>query len=482
MHQLNPIDTALLMLETPQTPCHVSMISIYDPSTCPRKAPTFEDIVEAVRISLPAAASFRRKIVRVPFDVDFPYWIEDADFDLEFHMRHLALPKPGNWQQFRAQVSRLISRPLDLSRPPWEMTVIEGLDSIEGLPPGCFATVLKIHHCAIDGQAGMALVTALHQDGPQKKPVKLEDTWEPEAAPGNREMMARAWVSTIRRPVAIARLLLSNARSLVGAAFNDVRSDDEDGDRVVPELVFNSTISAQRIFDVASCSLADLKRIRQQVEGATINDVCLTIVAEAMRRYLEAKGQLPKESLVTAVPISTRTPEQAQAGGNQVSVTFVAMRTDIADPIERLAAIAAETRQKKAVQAGVVMSVLLDVVHNLPGALVGAVGRVLPIVSLNAKAMVNTMLTNVPGPMEPIYLLGAKVVHSTGCPPLLHGGGLLHSVGSYNGEFTFSFTACRTQLPDADFYRECLETAIKEVVKAAGKPAAPQRSRRKVRK
>ena len=119
-----------------------------------------DDIVEAVSATLPAAPTFRRRIVRVPLDLDYPYWIEDEHFDLEYHMRHLALPKPGDWKQFRAQVARLVARPLDLTRPPWELTVIDGLDGIEGLPPGCFANVLKVHHAAIDGVAGVELFSA----------------------------------------------------------------------------------------------------------------------------------------------------------------------------------------------------------------------------------------------------------------------------------------------------------------------------------
>lgn len=484
MQQLNPIDAALLLMETVKTPCHVSMISVYDPSTCPDKAPSFEEIFEAVRVSLPAANRFRSKIVRVPFDLDYAYWVEDEDFDLRFHMRHLALPKPGSWVQFREQVSRLVSRPLDMTRPPWEMTVIEGLDNIKGLPPGCFATVLKIHHCAIDGESGVGLATVLHQDSPDKPVAVLEDNWQPEITPGNRELLRRAGVHSIRKPLTIAKLLMSNSSKLLRSALDDLRSDkkEEDArDRKVPATIFNAPVSAHRIFDEARCTLDELKLIRKEVPGATINDVCLTIVSEGMRRYLDAKGELPAESLVTAVPISTRTPENAGASGNQVSVIFTSMHTDIVNPIERLAAISAETREKKAVQSGVVMKVLLEVVHNLPGALVGAVGRVMPVISVNAKAVINTMVTNVPGPMTPLYLLGAKLVQSSGCPPLLHGGALLHSVSSYNGGFMVSFTACRDLLPDPDFYRQCLEEAMRDMIAAAGGGAKPKRAPRKPR-
>jgi len=497
MHQFNPIDAALLLFERPRTPFHVSMTYVYDPSTCPGKHPSFEDIIEAVRKSLPVAPPFRRKIVRVPLDVDYPYWVEDEDFDLEFHMRHLALPKPGNWKQFQAQVSRLVSRPLDLTRPPWEITVIEGLDAIEGLSPGCFALVLKIHHCAIDGTAGVAMLNALHTDTPRKRIKKQEDNWQPEAMPTNQWLLRHAWFNSVRHPIAIARLLLSNARALLKAAVSDLRSDDDDEAPEVPLIRLNAPISAHRIFDDVRCSLEDMKRVRRTVEGATINDVCISVVAESMRRYLDSKGELPRNSLVIMVPISTRTPEQGEkAGGNLITLTRVSMHTDIVDPIERLAAITAETREKKAVQKGVVMSVLLDVVHELPGALIGTTWRAItPLMAAGSSrfGVCNTMLSNVPGPQEPIYFLGAKNVLQTGTSPLMDGGGLMHCVGSYMGQMLFTFTACPDLLHDHDFYRDTLEKSVKHVIsvaddrlgaktkspasKSRGQPARKKRSR-----
>lgn len=470
MLQFNPIDAALLFLESAGTPFHVSTVSVYDPSTCPGKPPSFEDIVEAVRVSLPAAPAFRRKIVRVAFDVDHPYWVEDKDFELDFHMRHIALPKPGNWTQFREQVSRLISRPLDLARAPWEMTVIEGLDGIEGLPKGCFATVLKVHHCAVDGKTGVAIINALHQDSPDKMPAVIEDNWQPEAEPSSLSLMRRAAINSIRSPFVLVRPVLANATALVKSVF--AQSSEDDIDLKAPPSMLNGPISAHRIFDYAVCSLEDMKRVRRSVEGATINDVCLTIVAQGMRRYLAAKKGLPKESLVTVVPISIRTPDSADATGNQIAITRVSMRTDIADPIERLRSITVQTGKKKAMQDGVVMSVLLKVVYKLPGALIGAVARAVPLVVANGSSFCNTMVTNVPGPATPIYFLGAKAVKLFGSPPLMDGGGVLHSVGSYNGQFMFSFVACRKMVPDADFYRECLEVAAQEVIAAADKVSA----------
>ena len=482
MQQFNPIDAALLFLETPSTPFHVSMTCIYDPSTCPGDAPTFEDIVEAVRVSLPGAPSFRRKIVRVPFDVDYPYWVEDEHFDLEYHMRHLALPKPGNWEQFRTQVSRIISRPLDLSRPPWEITVIEGLDNVKGLSKGCFALVLKVHHCAIDGQAGVALFTLLQQDSPNKKPAVLKDTWKPEPVPEEKELIKNAWINGVKKPAKIARLVWTNRSSLFKAVVHEEHEDEhadheEDEHVVVPKTPWQGKVSPHRIFDDVRCTLEELKRVRSVVPGSTINDVCLTIVAEGMRRYLKAKNKLPKHSLLTAVPIATRTPEQAKAGGNQISLTRVMLRTDIEDPIERLEAITTETSAKKAMQNGVVMKTILDVVYNLPGTLVGLAAKAAPTLVLRSDEGVicNTMVTNVPGPLQPMYLLGAKNVYSTGCSPLMEGGGLLHAVSSFHGDFLFTFTACRELVKDSDFYRQCLEDAVKAVIGRADKELAKPR-------
>lgn len=460
---------------------HVSMINIYDPSTCPGPAPTFQEIKEAVRVSLPVAPSFRRKIARVPMDLDYPYWVEDEDFNLNFHLRHLALPRPGDWAQFRTQVSRLVERPLDLSRPPWEITIIEGLDSLEGLPAGCFALVIKIHHCAIDGKAGVTLVTALHQDSPERMPVELEDDWEPELEPTQRELLLAAWKNSIRRPLKVARLLLSNAPGLLHSAYRELMSDHSDKEMMVPDTRFIGPVSAHRIYDDVTCTLQDLKNARSAVEGATINDVCLTIVGGALRRYLEAKAELPEEPLIAVVPISIGTPEQAAAGGNQVTVMRVSLRTDVEDPIERLKTIAQETRGKKATQSGVVMSTLLDVVYNLPGALVGAASRAVPVIASRTR-VANTMVTNVPGPVQPMYFLGARHIYSTGCPPMMDGMGLMHSVCSYEGKFLFSFVACSEMMPDADFYHQCMVDSVNSIKgMARGKTPrkTPQRRRKR---
>lgn len=464
MQQLSVIDTTFLASETPRTPNHLCMTGIYDPSTSPEGPPTFDQILEKLRSCLPGTTSLRRKLVRVPLDLDRPYWVEDPDFDLEFHVRHIALPKPGDWTQFTTQVARLHARPLDLTRPPWEMTVIDGVDGIEGFPKGSFATVLKVHHAAIDGVSGVELLNLLHDFTPDAEQVEVPDTWDAEPLPSGRELLRRAGFNAVSNPVNAVRMLTANASPLVKQMAGSVRRAGRP--TRVPRTRFNGRISAHRVWDEARCSLTDLKGVKNLVPGASINDVCLSIVGGAMRSYLLELDELPDEPLVAMVPVSTRTPDQASAGGNQVSMMRVSLHTELADPIERLTSIREETFTKKAAQDGLAMPVLLEIAQLVPGALIGAAVRGMTSFGDRTPVMANTVVTNVPGSPVPLYLLGCRLALSTGCVPLMDGIGLFHCVTSFCGDFSFMFTADRDMLPDATDYLRHLECSITEHIAA----------------
>ena len=186
MQQLTGMDAAFLYAETPRAHMAGGGISIYDPSTAPGGKVTFKGILNHVEQRLHEARVFRQRLVRVPFDLDHPYWIEDPDFDLEFHIRHIALPEPGDWRQLCIQVARLISRPLDLDRPLWEMYVVEGLDNVDGVPKGSFAVISKIHHAAIDGMSGMEMTSAIHDDEPVGRPSEPSSRVAARADPEQR--------------------------------------------------------------------------------------------------------------------------------------------------------------------------------------------------------------------------------------------------------------------------------------------------------
>src|SRR3569623_1254810 len=191
MLQLSGQDASFVYLETPHTPMHIGSVGIYDHSTAPGGFVRFKDVLNFIGSRLGGARSFRQRLVRVPFDLDHPYWIEDPEFDIEFHVRHIAVPKPGDWRQLCIQVARLHARPMDLSKPLWELTIVEGLDNIPGLPPGCFALVSKVHHAAIDGMSGVEMSAAVHDLDASMPPPKTQDDWQPENMPNLADLLER---------------------------------------------------------------------------------------------------------------------------------------------------------------------------------------------------------------------------------------------------------------------------------------------------
>ena len=468
MEQLSGLDSAFLNLETRSAPTHVGGVAIYDQSSAPEGQVTFKGILTNVESRLHLARCFRQKIVQVPFGFDHPYWIEDANFDLEFHVRHIALPKPGDWRQLCIQIARLHARPLDLDKPLWEMYVIEGLDQVEGLPAGSFAILTKIHHAAIDGVSGVELTAAIHDLEPQAKVPESDSRWVPEAEPSFVELALRSTVNNIRQPLRFARILSEAAPPAIRAMMANRDESDEKSDGV-PRTRFNSPVSPHRVFEAESFALNDVKQIRKRVEGATVNDVILTVCGGALRKYLEHHKELPRESLSAFAPISTRTEAQKGTAGNQVAGMFVQLHTDEADPVRRLEKVYQTTVSSKEMSKAVGARSMTDVGQTMPGALAGIAGRLVARTGLMSRMrpVANCVITNVPGPQIPLYFTGAKMVANFGLGLPMEGIGLFHIVLSYNGAITVSVTGCREQLPDPEFYAECLEASFIELRSAA---------------
>ncbi len=471
MEQLNFLDLAMISAEQPHAPYHLCMAGIYDPSTSPRRAPGYDDIVAKLDSLVPRLPALRRAIRRVPLELDRPYWVDDPRFDLAHHVRRLRLAAPGDWRQYRDLVAELNARPLDMTRPPWELFVIEGVDAVDGCPPGCFATVLKIHHCVIDGSSGVQLYNDLHDRTADAPATARPQGWSPETVPSGAELVGRAAVNALVNPVRAARSLLGNLGD-IGRELAANRQRPESHGHPVCRTRFNQRVGPERAWEEARCTLDDLRRVKRLSAGATINDVCISVVGRALRGYLTDIGEPPACPLVTSVPVSTRAPGQV-GGGNQVSMITVSMHAELDDPVERLAAIHLETSAKKATQHGVAMPVLRELAQALPGALIGSVVRALTPLMGRAAPQYNTIVTNVPGPADDQYLLGCKLVRSSGCPPVQDGAGLFHSVSSFAGGFLFTFNADRAALPDPERYRAKLEASIAEHLAAAGAPGMP---------
>jgi len=470
MQQLTGIDTLFLTQETERTPLHISPLLIYDPSTAPGGKVRFKDILRLFGSRLHLAPIFRRRLVEVPMGLDYPYWVEADDFDLEFHVRHIALPQPGDWRQLCIQVARLHARILDRSRPLWEAYVIEGLDNIEGLPKGCFALFLKMHHAAIDGVSGAEIIGAIHDTEPRAVPHESPAAapWQPEAPPSQTQLVMRAWLNNLRQPVRLAQTV----GSLLPAAKRIRDGLRENRFRHIRERVntrFNGRIGAHRVVNARFFPLAQIKAIKDLVPGATVNDVVVTIVAGALRKYLQAKGELPPVSLVAGAPINVRTEADQGSGGNLVSMMTLSIYTDIADPIERLHQVHDECLSSKEYSSAVGARTLTDLTQTIPArvAALGFRAASQTMLMTGATSPINTIISNVPGPQVPLYMAGARLLCSAGCGPLLDHMGLFHAVLSYHGGISVTVTACRDMLPDPDFYAECIHASYDELKQAA---------------
>jgi diacylglycerol O-acyltransferase / wax synthase len=480
VRQLSGTDAGFLFFESNHTPLHIGSLIIYDQSAAPGGHVRFKDILAHFEARLRFAACFRQRLVEVPLGLDRPWWVEDPDFDLEYHVRHIALPAPGDWRQLCIQTARLLSRPLDMDRPLWEVTVIEGLNAVDGFPAGSFALVTKIHHAAIDGVSGAEIFAALHDLAPGA-PRPGADTWEPETLPSPAELLTRAaWHNTVR-PVQVSRMLVRSKPlidKLTGALPNPFQSADQGAK--VPITRFQRRVSAHRVVDGASFSLADVKAIRAKAPDATVNDVMLSVVGGALRRYLEDRGELPVETLVAMAPISIRPDNDRRSGGNQISAMFPKLGTHLADPLERLAFVHESTASSKEASKAIDAGLLTDYANHGPMRLAGLAARAYGRTALLERAGLwfNTIVTNVPGPQVPLWMGSSKVLALYGLGPLIDGVGLFHTIFSYDGGVTITATSCREIMPDPEVYAACLAASFDELHQAATAPPKRRRARK----
>jgi diacylglycerol O-acyltransferase len=484
MKQLSPVDSIFVYNEQSNAPLHISPIMIYDPSTAENGFVRFKDILETFRSRLKLSPVFRRKLVKVPFNLDNPYWVEDEDFDLEFHVRHIALPKPGDRRQFSILVARLHSRPIDLSRPPWEAYIIEGLDNIVGLPPGCFAMYMKIHHSAIDGATGNQIIEALHDLTPIPAEIGKDDDWEPETAPGQLSLLGHSYVNLLKQPSRIFKLLKHTVESFNLPAEIGQKKDEMEDHGIREKTRFNHDVSPHRVFGAAPMQLDRLKAIKDAVGGCTLNDVILSIASGALRRYLDDKDELPESSLIAGVPMSTRAADDVNAaGGNSVSGMRISLRTDVDDPVTRLRKINTDAVASKVYANAVSAQRLVNIAESIPSSIAALGMRIISATGLGARnPLVHVVVTNVPGVQIPLYMCGAKALRWLGAGVLIDGMGLFITINSYNGSLIIAFISDRRMMPDPEFFTECIRQSFHELDNAALPVPAAARSKSAPRK
>ena len=478
--QLTGLDALFAYAETARTPMHIGACAIYDPSTAPGGAVRFKDILRFVEERLHRAKTFRQKLKEVPLGVDHPYWIDDADFDIEFHIRHIALPHPGDWRQLCIQVARLHARQLDLAKPLWEFTVIEGLDNIPNVPKGSYAIVSKVHHCAIDGASGVDISEAIHSLEPEDVVEEFVEPWTPRRQPGNLELLTRANVNNAMKPFHSLNVARRMAPGALKFASGITRGEIKLLGARPPRTRFNGNVSGHRVVEGVIFDLADVKKIRQRIPGSTVNDVMLAVVGGGLRNYLKAKDELPKESLIAMAPVSVRSKTEKGALGNQVSALSIPLGSHIADPLARLHFTHDAAANQKAMSNAVGAREMSEASKLAPAMISGVATRLYSRLGLanRLSPMFNTVVTNVPGPQVPLYMAGARMVASYGIGPVMDSMGLFHAVTSYCGKICISVTACREMLPDPAFYKECLQESFDELLEAA---TAPRKERKRDR-
>ena len=478
MQRLTGLDATFLYLDNAHNHMHVASTAVFDPSTVPGGY-SFEGVRKLVSERLPLLPPFRRRLVEVPFGIHHPIWIEDPSFDLDYHLRRAALPAPGGPRELAEFAEEAFGRPLDRSRPLWEMFVVEGLEN------GLIATVTKTHHSAIDGVSGAELTVNLLDLQPEPMPMTEPDTWKPDRVPTDLEMIAYALLSLSRQPVAA----LKSARRTTEMALTLRRRNRQPGTTPppapfsAPRTSLNTTITPHRRFAFTQVSLDDVKAVKNAL-GGTVNDVVLALCAGALRSYFEKRGEAIDKDLVAMVPVSVRTEDQKGTMGNQVASMLVSLATTIDDPVERLAAIIEGTQAAKQQEQAIGARDLTNWTEFAAPALAARAARLYSNMRLADRhtPFFNVTISNVPGPDFPLYSAGARMVSMYPMGPITDGGALNMTVMSYMGGMNFGLVGCRERVSNIWDLVAGLEESLQALKKAAERATAPPavRARKRV--
>ena len=484
MRQLRGEDARFVYAESGHANSNITLVSIYDPSTAPGGRVRFKGLLKHIEGRLHLSPIFRQKLLRVPLEIDYPYWIEDESFDLEYHVRHVSLPRPGDWRQFCIQASRIHARPLDLTRPLWELYLVEGLDTFLDLPPDSFAVLAKIHHAAIDAKGGAEIMTLLHDTTALPPHPEPPEPWFPESPPGTGSLLVRAALHNVVQPFMVAAPLTRMVRKVAPIMLGALREAWLHPDRL-PITRFNSEVSPHRVYESRRFTLDEFKKIRSLVPGATINDSVLAVCGGALRRYLLTHDELPGPSLVSIAPLSIRNADNVAGGASGISLLRVPLGTELEDPVRRLRAIHQHTSNADEMGQAVGAKELTDITKHAPATTLALSARLLAGSALGMRKgapLASCTVTNVPGPAIPLYLNGARMTYFSAIMPISDGMGLVFAVTSYDGRIIISPTSCREQIPDPEFFALCIRESFQEYLELASRAAPGGRKARAKRR
>ena len=471
MKQLGPLDAAFINLENKNTPQHIGALAVYDVSTAPGQVVRFKEVIANFDRRLKTMPQFRTRLKQVPGGLGRPYWVEDKDFDLEFHLRHIALPQPGDWRQLWIQAARLHARPLDMSHPLWEVYIIEGLDNLKDVPKGAFAIYTKMHHALVDGSQSQGFMAALHDLEPNPEPVVADSepevrTVDPE--PSSAELLMRTVAGSFKDGVRKSKGTVNVGRKMLEYV-RRIRNDELSMPEMnAPATRFNQPVGPHRVAEASVLQLDDFKYIKN-IAGVTVNDVAVSVIAGAMRHYLAHYDELPEEPLAATMPMNMNTRGVTSTDNNNIGAMHSAIHTNIEDPFERLKAVGESIAEAKAASEVSPVTNMVNLAGEVTPWMAQSIARAWEKNKLSTYMPVKVCsnISNVAGPNFPMYCAGAKLIRYHGLGLLTPGIGTFHLVFSNNGVITITLVADRDIIPDPTFYRECIDRSFSETLSAA---------------
>jgi WS/DGAT/MGAT family acyltransferase len=463
LRQLTGLDAQFLALESPRQCGHVGGLAVLDPSTRPNGRLELDDVQGMIAERLSLLPPFRWRLKPVPLGLDYPYWIDDAAFDLEYHVRELAIPPPPTDEKVAEQVARIFARPLDRARPLWELYLIHGLED------GNVGLLTKIHHSAVDGMSGAEILGVLLDLSPEGRepPSSVNGSGDPE--PGSFEMLGRGLIGAPRYWGRVVRALPSTlphledtpilgdipgAHTLGRISARLARALRGQPSRMLertnltpPRTSFNGRVSAHRRFAYGRLPLDEVKAVKNE-HGCTVNDVVVAICAGAVRRWLIEHDELPDTPLVAQIPVSVRTDEQYGTYGNRIGMLAAPIFTNEPNPVRRLLMTHEALRTAKERHKALPAELLQDATQFIPPAVFARASQVTFSLAATRRPMWNLVVSNVPGPQFPLYCVGARMVAHYPVSVITDGLGLNITVMSYDGSLDVGIVADREQMRD----------------------------------